>query len=65
MKDRAVTPQQRKVWDVIEASIEAQTVDGIGAEGTFSEIVAEHQRSLVSGMRAARLAALSVIGNKG
>lgn len=52
------TEQQRKVWDAIEARIDGQPVDGIGAEGTYSESVAAIQRSIRDGMRAARLAAI-------
>ena len=57
------TDDQKKIWSVIETCIEIMPKDGIGAEGVYSEIVAEHQRAFVAGLRTARLAAINAIGH--
>lgn len=54
------TDDQRAIWDAIEARIDAQPVDGMNAQG-FSEIIAEHQRAIIFGMRSARLAAIRAL----
>lgn len=46
------------IWDAIEKRIEAQAIDGISATREYSELLAESQRSLIKGLRMARLAAI-------
>lgn len=58
------TPEQRHVFEVIEVRIDATPTDGVGANGAYSEIIAEQQRSYVNGMRAARLAAIKALEPK-
>ena len=51
----------KQIWDRIEEYIERTPTDGIGAEGTFSEIVSEGQRAYVKGLRSARLRAMTIV----
>ena len=49
------------IRDRIEARIESAPVDGISAEGDYSERLLYEQRSYVDGLRSGRLAALAAI----
>lgn len=55
------TPEQRAIFDRIEALIDAEPKDGISAEGVFSEHVHAGQRLYLDGLRAGRLAAINVL----
>lgn len=49
------------IFERIGAMIDQEIVDGINAEGVYSERVEDVQRSFVAGLRSARLAATAAV----
>lgn len=54
----------QRVWDAIEARIEATPTDGIAADGKWNVHVKWQQVGFVDGMRSARLAARSALAEQ-
>jgi hypothetical protein len=50
-----------RIWQAVERRIEVAPIDGMSAEGEFSDRVADVQRAYVAGLRAGRLAAISSV----
>jgi hypothetical protein len=61
LDQKALTPAQKAVWDVIEKRIEQNPVTGISAEGKPNADVEREQRIFQDGMRVARLAAVNAL----
>jgi hypothetical protein len=57
----AKTAEQRKVWDVIEARIDAAPKDGVNAEGDYNDSIYWSQQGYINGLRAGRLAAIKAL----
>lgn len=53
--------QRRAFFEEMEARVERMASDGISAEGVYSAALEREQRSVISGFRLGRLAALKVI----
>jgi hypothetical protein len=56
-------PRAQAIWDAVEARIDAAPIDGISAEGQYSETVFNGQRLYVDGLRAGRLAAIAALSS--
>jgi hypothetical protein len=56
-------PRAQAIWDAVEARIDAAPIDGISAEGQYSETVFNGQRLYVDGLRAGRLAAINALSS--
>lgn len=61
MRKLCKTEDQRKIFDRIGDRIDGQKCDGIGAAGSFSEIVQAQQRGYIQGLRSGRIAAIRAI----